>query len=449
VQRLIESVDAKRKHEAQRKADEAEKRRRKAAPPKKPRPPPNRKKATKTPVGRARKIRLYPTTEQRSKLAQWFGAARWTYNQCLAEIRAGHCKLTKKELRARTLNADVLGTDDDKQWLKEVPYDIRDEGMADLLKAYKSNLAKRDLDPSHAFEIRFRSRKRLDSETIVAHAKHWANKSGMYTWLRQIRSTEPLPATLKYDARLKRTKAGAYYLCVPLSSVVRGENQVPSHPSVVALDPGVRTFNTCYDPVRQQCVKWGTGDIGGIYRLCHWLDDLMSRLSQKKTPDGGGFTHRQRWRMKQAASRMRSKIRHLIDDVQRKLIKWLCENYHLVLLPKFDTQHMISKRDGRRRIRSKTARAMATWAHYRFRTRLLSKSQNEYPWCRVELVDESYTSKTCGGCGALHDKLGGAKLYRCPKSCGFVADRDLNGARNIYLRFCTTMLESTGFCLLR
>lgn len=142
--------------------------------------------------------------------------------------------------------------------------------------------------------------------------------------------------------------------------------------------------------------------------------------------------------MKRAASRIRTKIRNLIDDVQPKLIKWLCENYCVVLLPAFETSRMIGKRDGRRRINSKTSRAMATWAHYRFRMRLLSKA-HEYPRCHIEIVDEAYTSKTCGRCGTLHHKLGGAKRFRCPRpQCSFRIDRDLNGARNIYLRYLTT-----------
>src|ERR1700723_171236 len=89
-------------------------------------------------------------------------------------------------------------------------------------------------------------------------------------------------------------------------------------------------------------------------------------------------------------------------------------------------------------LKRSTNRETATpgWAHYRFRMRLLSKAR-EYPWCNVELVDESYTSKTCGRCGALHNKLGGAKVYQCPR-CTLRMDRDVNGARNIYLRYLTT-----------
>lgn len=50
------------------------------------------------------------------------------------------------------------------------------------------------------------------------------------------------------------------------------------------------------------------------------------------------------------------------------------------------------------------------------------------------MVTEEYTSKTCCNCGALHQKLGGNKLFKCP-GCGFTADRDIHAAFNIFLKF--------------
>ena len=166
---------------------------------------------------------------------------------------------------------------------------------------------------------------------------------------------------------------------------VRGENQAPVSWCTIALDPGVRTFQTGFDP-EGVCVEWGRQDIGRIYRHCHALDKLQSRI------DTGG--HRRRWAKRRAAARMQQKIHNLVDDLHRKMAKWLCLEYTVVLLPEFKTQRMVLRNN--RRLSSKTARAMVTWSHYRFRQRLLAKTR-EYPWCKVVLVDESYTSKTCGG----------------------------------------------------
>jgi putative transposase len=84
-----------------------------------------------------------------------------------------------------------------------------------------------------------------------------------------------------------------------------------------------------------------------------------------------------------------------------------------------------------RKIGKSTARKMYMWSHYTFRTRLAMKCKER----GVELLvlDEANTTKTCTNCGWIHEKVGGKKVFVCG-SCGVSVDRDVNGARNIYLK---------------
>lgn len=82
-----------------------------------------------------------------------------------------------------------------------------------------------------------------------------------------------------------------------------------------------------------------------------------------------------------------------------------------------------------------TKKSMLTWAHYRFRQRLLWKGEQSKS-CKVILVTEEYTSKTCGACGAINSNLGSKKEFKCP-ACEVEMDRDNNGARNILIKFLT------------
>ena len=50
----------------------------------------------------------------------------------------------------------------------------------------------------------------------------------------------------------------------------------------------------------------------------------------------------------------------------------------------------------------------------------------------MEICTEEYTSKTCGRCGELND-VKALDVYSCNK-CKLVIDRDVNGARNIYIK---------------
>ena len=73
-------------------------------------------------------------------------------------------------------------------------------------------------------------------------------------------------------------------------------------------------------------------------------------------------------------------------------------------------------------------------SHYRFRQHLLNKA-SEYG-CRVELVNEAFTSMTCTFCGRLGTsyeyKKNGERVKVC--DCKNGVDRDINGARNIYMK---------------
>lgn len=377
----------------------------------------------KEPAAKAHKIRLYPTPSQRKKMMGWVGTTRWTYNQCVKTLRDRACKGLKKELRARHLNKDALG---ETPWVMDTPYDVRDEGMNDVLKAIKANFATK----REHFRLKFRSRKD-HTQSLAVLSKHWGRCRGVYAdvWGSSVmKSAEPLPESLAYDSRMTVDRLGRWFLCLPLPLSLKSENQAPEDTKwtdgVIALDPGVRTFATGYDPSGVMC-EWGKQDIGRIYRLCHVMDKLQSRWSQKEV------RHRKRYRLQRAARRIRLKVRNLVDEFHKKLSKWLCESYRVILLPAFKTSGMI--RRGQRKISSKTVRSMVTWSHYRFQQCLLSKSR-EYPWCKVIMCDEAYTSKTCTRCGVLNQHLGGSKVFECA-SCGLQCDRDLNGARNILLRF--------------
>jgi len=367
---------------------------------------------------KTRTYRLHPTAAVRQTLRQWFGSARVTYNRCVDALKARRVKPTLKTLRADALNADspALAA---MPWLAETPYDVRDDALRDLLKARKTlrKLGK-------PFDLKFRNKKDK-LQTITLHKKHWGKASGVYAAVRQgLRPTEPLPAELPSDARLTMDRAGRFHLhvAVPLDVAPPSSAPAPTDHGVIALDPGVRTFLTGYVP-DGGVFEFGRGDMSRITRLCHAYDQLQSKMAKASS--------RHKYRMRRAAVRLQAKIRHCVDDLHRRTAKTLCKEHRVVLLPVFETQQMVKR--AARRLSSKSARAMLTLSHFRFRQHLLHKAR-EHPWCQVYVVTEEYTSKTCGACGHLHDKLGGNKRFRCPK-CNAVFDRDWNAARNILLKF--------------
>lgn len=377
----------------------------------------------KPPANITHKIRIYPTVQQRQTLMRWFGTARWTYNECVRQIESNGVEKNLLSLRQVAVHNGVMTGD--RAWVLETPYEIRDAAMQECLQAYRTNMKRVKAGGITHFHMQFRSKKRMSSQSISILGRNWGRKKGEFSFLRNLKAAEPLPDVMEYDFRIQLAQLGEFFICIQSRHEVRPEHQGPL--KMIALDPGIRTFAVGYDP-SGLLVEWGKQDIGLIYRLCHANDALQGKCD---TSGPGRKMRHKRWRMRRAGMRIRKRIRALVDELHCKLAKWLCGNYDLILLPTFETQKMLRK--GQRRINSKTARAMATWSHYRFRQRLQSKAR-EYPSCVVELVDEAYTSKTCGRCGAVHWALGGSKHFHCPR-CHFALDRDTNGARNILLRY--------------
>ena len=384
---------------------------------------------------KARKVEIFPDVEQRKTIDKWIDVARWTYNMGVSVTKEKAIPMQFEKLRAAFVNKSGLALHR-CLWASEFPYEIRDGAMRDLTNAHKAccekNTGRKERgEKAEAFSFRFRCKKDR-KQSILMRKSVWNKRAGttyanIFTPLMKA-SEEPLPATLLHDGRLVREKVGKrsryYYIFNQLLEPV-GENQAHLDEAVCAVDPGVRCFATIYDPRRCSVVNWGDGDMKRIYSLAVQVDKLQSLWS------ASGVKHRRRYRLKAKAALFRSRIRSVVDETHKKLCTYLCSNYSVVLMPEFTTSKMVSRKH--RKIGSRTARSMYTWAHYRFRQRLLHKVR-EYPSCKVVLCDEAYTSMTCGACGTLHHCLGASKQFRCP-SCGCTLDRDANGARNILLRY--------------
>ncbi len=392
----------------------------------------------KPPPCRVRKYKLNPTSEQLELLRRTFGVTTWTYNQSVAAIQAGRVQPTVKDLRNFLVNksADLL---QDKPWVTNVPYDLRDEAVKDFIQAWKANETKKKKGDVRAMHAQFKfQNKYRPSRKLVIHAKHyWA--AGIfhpgYFGEEPFRCQEGLPDKLSYDATLTLDWLGQVHLHVPgpLDKKVTVDNLPYAPNPIVAIDQGVRTAGTLFDPTNQRYIEWGSRDMAHIYRLHHYMDDLRSRMQSTADKPVG---HHRRWRMKRAWRRMSVRIQNMVKDFHFKYAKWLCENYQVILLPYYDVRQMVRK-TGTRVIRKQTVRAMMAWASCTFRDRLIGMSRR-YPGCHIIQLSEAYTSKCCRVCGFLHRKLGGNKVFACP-SCSARYPRDDGGASNIFLRYMTML----------
>jgi putative transposase len=372
---------------------------------------------------KTKKIKLLPTLEQRIILNNWFNTARWVYNKSLESINNKELSIDRVELRQKWLNGANIKNN--YQWSENTPSAIRDGVIDDLLIAFKTNFVK-----GEKFKMKFRSKK-SPSQSIVIPKKDYKRANVFFPKSLGkfgIKSAETLPQNLDFDCRLQRTKLGEFFLCLLSNIEPKGDNQAPKAKNIISLDPGVRTFMTAYDP-QGSIYEWGKNDINRLFRLGCCADKIKSLIDSKV------IIHKTRYRLRRVYLRIFKKIKNLVDTLHKNLSKWLCENYHNILIPEFKAGGMVRRKE--RKIKSKTVRNMLTWSHYSFRQRLISKAR-EYPWCNVILTTEEYTSKTCGNCGIVKENLGGNKMFNC-SYCKIKIDRDFNGARNILLKFLSNI----------
>ena len=298
------------------------------------------------------------------------------------------------------------------QWAKSVPFQIKSIAIKDACEAVK--LAKRKFKQTGKIqEVRFRSRKNPEQSLFIPSSAIKA--TGLYPRVsgKGLHYVEDLPAAPR-DSRLI-FRADKWYLAVAYkSTTVIPENQG----RVVALDPGIRSFITFFS--EDCCGHIGEGDFGTIQRLATHLDNLISRRTKEKD-------RKRRQRMRKAEMRLRDRIKNLVDELHHKVARFLVDNFDVILLPTFETQQMAGKAG--RKLRRKSVRAMLTFSHYRFKQFLKHKAF-ETGKCVLD-VCEAYTSKTISWTGELVHNLGGRKIIR---SGDVVMDRDVNGARGIFLR---------------
>ncbi len=397
-----------------------------------------------------RKVRLFPTVAQTTRLKRWMEASRWSYNQAVFALNQRHAanlrrkkqdKKVRRTWSAISLRNVVAATRKHLRLFEDVPVHIMSYAVMDAVKALKSNLAKCKNDPKHHFELHYkRQHDKMTAVTIEKTAVKILDSALLFypSYLEKlpIRCSK-IPACIskgkpQCDNRLSVDALGHFFFHITIKETP-SEVQAPASPSprrsVVALDPGVRKFLTAYSPDGWFAHLGTKHDTGRLAFLKRRVQTLVART--KSLPKS---RRKKKYRMKVAAQRARDRIKHLVLDMHCKIANYLVKTSSVILLPDFRSQQMSKKKgpDGKgRKIGRGTVQLMATLSHYSFRTRLLQKAART-PECSVLICGEAYTSKTCGRCGKINPKLGSSERFRC--KCGASVDRDVNGARNILLR---------------
>jgi putative transposase len=390
---------------------------------------------------RAIRIKLNPTKKQKLILEKWSNTTRYVYNKCLAKIlkdpslnnNKGYSKLKKECIIAKNNNIIKANEEprEDKflyDWEIETPKDIRNGALRDIEKAYKTAFANITAGNIQHFGLGFRKKKSYANQSLEVPKSaikliKTKKTNGFVIYTTKLHSVIAvhksyikLFKTLKltHDTRLKKEN-NEWYLCVGRD--IKGSEDTITE-KTCALDPGVRKFQTIYSEDKVISISPDKVKVKKIYAI---LDKFQSLRAKKKISKQTYDKRR---------CRTQAKLTNLVDDMHYKTIAFLTKNYTSILLPSFETQDMVCSN----KLHSKVKRDMMNFSYYKFKQRLQHKC-SLIKHCDVTIVNEAFTSQTCGYCGKLNKTSN--EIIHCSK-CNKSYDRDVNGSRNIYLKYITT-----------
>ena len=200
-----------------------------------------------------------------------------------------------------------------------------------------------------------------------------------------------------------------YYLYVP---EYKDEIYKPEAPdTIVAIDAGWNTLLTYYSPNGE----WG--------EICPGIKDKILELQKKITAiKVQKYKKLKSNTLKKAIQKRKLYILNMIDDLHWKICHWLLSKFRKIIISRLYVA----------RTNKQGKQIQADLQLCTFVDRLIHKSI-EYKGSEVHVGKEHYTSKACTNCLSLNTVKD--STVRC-KDCKHSIHRDLNGARNIFLKHC-------------
>lgn len=350
--------------------------------------------------------RFYPTPEQESLLRRTLGCVRLVYNRALAErTEAWYSRQQRVGYTETSAMLTEWKKQDDLQFLNEVSCVPLQQGLRHLQTAYTNFFAGRAKYPN------FKKKRNGGSAEFTKSAFKWKDGKVFLAkcseplnirWSRQLpEGCEPSTVTVRLNP------AGQWYISLRFDDP--RDLQLKPVDQSVGLDAGITSL-----------VTLSTGE--KIANPKHFdrhhkrLRKAQKALSRKEK----GSRNRDKARIKVA--RIQQQISNSRKDHLHKLTTRLVRENQTIAVESLAVKNMVKNH--------KLARSIsdAGWGEM---VRQLEYKTKWYGRNLVKIDQWFPSSKRCGNCGHIVDRLPlNIREWDCPK-CGSHHDRDVNAARNI------------------
>lgn len=447
-------------------------------------------------VLRSFKQRFYPSKILRDKLTECFGNARKTYNLCVenkmiekysegearkrfvTNVIKGKRESFYEKLLISKINEDEEGENiyDIKiaknDYLKNTPKDIRAFEVSEYYKNIKNandmyqlklqqeewkrdNLLKYKEEEIKKPVMGFKSKKDQQSINISKDAIN-IEEGLMYFYKEKI-GKEPIKfkgrskkdkrlqnilnkGIIYHDIRIIKTITNKYYVCFAEDISIEDEKLMIK---VCAGDTGGRTFLTTFS--ENEVNEFGDDMKNTLMPLIKKRNELRKQYNKairdkikkkNKTKKVQEEIVKKYRRARMRYIKCNNKITNMVNDMHYKVIAKLVSAYTLIFIPKLNMTKIMKNEDMSKEMKQ----MMQEQSHMRFLKRLENKCEEKGITMRI--VNELMTTQTCGNC--LSTKKFEGKIYDCEK-CGIKMGRDINSARNLYIKEIAKIVEFTEY----
>ncbi|MDJ0601332.1 MAG: RNA-guided endonuclease TnpB family protein [Crocosphaera sp.] len=367
------------------------------------------------------RYRIYPTDQQKIKLAQLFGCCRVVFNDGLAYCQETYKNGGKYEgINTLSKRLTLAKKTDEKCWLADVSAVPLQQSLRDLHQSFKNffDSCKGKRKGTKVKPPKFKKRKSKQSARFTDNGFK-VNQHNVYlakigklkiVWSREL-------PVLPSSVTVIKDSADRYFLsmvCEVNPKLLPQTNKTPPlttgfNNKSCGIDLGIIDFATLSDGEKVKAPKPLKSKLKRLRRL-------QRNLSRKQK----GSKRREVARKKVA--KLHARITDIRTDFLHKLSTRLIKDNQLIALEDLNVSGLVKNR--------KLSRAISDLGWRSFRTMLVAKG--EMYGREVRIINRwEATSQTCSCCGFKGGKKElSVREWTC-LNCGQIHDRDTNASRQI------------------
>lgn len=363
------------------------------------------------------KVRLEPNNNQKTKLFQSAGTARWAYNWVLSRqeenYKNGNKFLSDKILRKELTQLKKT----ELKWLNKYSNNITKQAIKDCCEAYKKFF--KGLSNKPKFKSKKKSKLSFYQDTEKTKFTETHVRLEKIGWVK-LSEYNRIPANSKHSNPRISFDGVHWYISVGIEL----EQTITELTNVsIGIDVGIKDLAICSH--KEEAYK-NINNTNRVKKLEKRLRRLQRRISKKYEKNKAGRSYVKTGNIIKLESNIRKlhkKLDNIRTDYRLKVTTEIVKaKPSRIVMESLNISGMLKNKH--------LSKAVAKQGFYELKTMIKYKAKKYVIEC-IE-ADKWYpSSKTCSECGYIKSKLSlSERIFTC-ECCGAIFDRDKNASINL------------------